>query len=97
MSNSAAFFPTPKSPYLHLSTIVHGFMWISVYNLQINQLRGFCVHSWWINTSLYTQLIHTGVGFLTACNSTGQKKKLDQLSTYPQRLLQLLIIKISLF
>jgi|GEM_PF-5244125 hypothetical protein len=80
----------------HLSTIVEDFMWISVYILQNNSLGSFFVDKWWIEPVTYPQLVHSPDDRISNCKCQAQKKKLDQLSTYPQSLLYLLFYKIYL-
>jgi hypothetical protein len=78
-----------------LSTIVDDSLWISVENMPVNALGDFLVDSWWTKQGAYTQVIHTNSRLLKNCKNDYQKKKLDQLSTYPQSLLELLDYKIS--
>jgi len=80
----------------HLSTIVDDYMWISVDILENNHLAQFSVDKQWIRPLTYPQLIHSPEKSLSICKTPMTKKKLDQLSTYPQSLLHLLIYKIYL-
>lgn len=80
----------------HLSTSVDELLWISVDKLQNNDLEENLVDERWINTPTYPQVIHILKNWLKAYNRWAQKIMLDRLSTYPQSLLLLLIIKINI-
>lgn len=84
-----------QTRYGNLSTQVDANMWISVDNLFIKALAGTCVDKWYLKTHTYTHLIHNFSLRLSSSIQSFVQKKLDLLSTYPQRLLQILMIKIS--
>lgn len=76
--------------YLHLYTIVEGLQWITVYKMPFKHLAASLVDNKGIKWGVYTQVIHTIKKVLRYWKTTVAKKKLDQLSTYPQSLLKLL-------
>jgi len=91
---SSSSYGNTRAPQIYLSTFVDDILWISVYKQCFNHLGSFLVDSRWIKSLVYTQVIHIVFRALNRWKITTGKKKLDQLSTYPQSLLKRLYRKI---
>jgi hypothetical protein len=93
--HSSAFLLHLATLRRKLSTQVHKYLCIAVNNLCIKALGSFSVHK----DSFSSVVIHklsTVAMYLQRLSGYGEKKILDRLSPYPQSLLLLLNIKISL-
>jgi 3-methyladenine DNA glycosylase Mpg len=76
LSQKSALYQPSGELYTHLSTYVHGFMWISVENSSVKALKAFLVDKLWIKPRTYPHNIHRLMTQLSACNLPTGKKSL---------------------